>query len=101
MTYQTQIECLRLQAEQQNLIAKTAMQTAANSIEVLVRQRDGWEETALMYAQNVDFWKAKLAKAVEEMQWALPILKRYLDHPNDIWMVDDFRATLDELKEEE
>lgn len=32
-------------------------------IEELVRQRDGWEETALMYAQNVDFWKSKLAKA--------------------------------------
>ena len=36
-------------------------------IEQLVRQRDGWEETALMYAQNVDFWKSKLAKAVEAL----------------------------------
>ena len=40
----------------------------ADRIEQLVRQRDGWEETALMYAQNVDFWKSKLAKAVEALR---------------------------------
>ena len=41
---------------------------AADRIEQLVRQRDGWEETALMYAQNVDFWKSKLDKAVETLR---------------------------------
>jgi alpha-L-fucosidase len=48
---------------------------AADRIEQLVRQRDGWEETALMYAQNVDFWKSKLAKAVE----ALMTAQEYID----------------------
>jgi hypothetical protein len=41
---------------------------AADRIEGLVRQRDGWEETALMYAQNVDFWKSKLSKAMEALR---------------------------------
>ena len=41
-------------------------------IEQLVRQRDGWEETALMYAQNVDFWKSKLAMAVEALRFYSP-----------------------------
>ena len=42
--------------------------------------------------------EARLGKAVEEMRWALPILEEYLAHPNDIWLMDDFRVTLDELK---
>jgi hypothetical protein len=59
--------------------AKTVLRAerteAADCIEKLVRQRDGWEETALMYAQNVDFWKSKLAKAVE----ALMTAQEYID----------------------
>ena len=50
----------------------------ADRIEVLVRQRDGWEETALMYAQNVDFWKSKLAKAVEALRECQEALRDHI-----------------------
>lgn len=39
--------------------------------DLIKRQRDGWEETALMYARDVDFWKSKLAKAVEDRKFIL------------------------------
>ena len=47
-----------------------------------------------------DAAEAKLTKAMEEMRWALPILEKYLQHPNDIWSVNDFRTVLAELEKE-
>jgi len=41
-----------------------------------------------------------LAKAVEEMSWALPILRKALWHPNDEGVLNDFRTTLAEIEKE-
>jgi hypothetical protein len=48
--------------------------------------------------------EAKLAKAVDEMTWALPtrelarLVRDYLAHPNDGWLIESFRNTLTELE---
>jgi hypothetical protein len=39
-------------------------------------------------------------KAVDEMTWALPVLEKYIAHPNDHWKLDCFRAVLAELEGE-
>ena len=75
---------------------------AADRIEQLVRQRDGWEETALMYAQNVDFWKSKLAKAVEALNIVdLAIMENTNETDWRLWgegAVSDIRTVLAELE---
>ena len=75
---------------------------AADRIEQLVRQRDGWEETALMYAQNVDFWKSKLAKAVEALNMVdLAIMENTNETEWRLWgegAVSGIRTVLAELE---
>ena len=86
--------------------AKTVLRAerteAADCIEKLVRQRDGWEETALMYAQNVDFWKSKLAKAVEALNIVdLAIMENTNETDWRLWgegAVSDIRTVLAELE---
>jgi hypothetical protein len=68
MTDQRLIELLRRMSPRLDMLDCENVLTAADRIEGLVRQRDGWEETALMYAQNVDFWKSKLSKAMEALR---------------------------------
>lgn len=74
----------------------------ADRIEQLVRQRDGWEETALMYAQNVDFWKSKLAKAVAALNMVdLSIMENTNETEWRLWgesAVSGIRTTLAELE---
>ena len=75
---------------------------AADRIEQLERERDeammtGHDLAKIEYRDLVSDLEAKLAKAIDEMTWALPILKRCLTHPNDEWKVEDFRAVLSEL----
>ena len=94
MSDQILIECLRAQAEQQNLIARTAMQTAADRIEALVKEVERRIEPeqvenlvkmadpimselyAVEYSCRQEA-EAKLAKAVE---WF-----KKLDRRGDIW----------------
>ena len=65
------IECLRAQAEQQNLIARTAMQTAADLIEEVVEERDTARRLLAAATQMQTETQAKLAKAVEALRVAL------------------------------
>jgi hypothetical protein len=75
-------------------------------IEELIRQRDGWEETALMYAQNVDFWKSKLTKAekdrdgylAERNKFQLYLQRTYADWELEVAAVDALTAKLAELE---
>ena len=60
-------------------------------------QCDGLMQAAMNNGQALILAEAKLAKAIDEMTWALPILKRCLTHPNDEWKVEDFRAVLSEI----
>ena len=70
MTDQILIECLRVQAEQQNLIARTAMQTAANRIEELVEDRkfilDERDRTFALMLARAEEAESKLALMIFE-----------------------------------
>ena len=105
MTSPNYIEAVEKMIDQHNKLP-ICIKEQADRIEVLVRQRDGWEETALMYAQNVDFWKSKLAKAVEalrECQEALRDQKKQNPHMAKGYTVDaekNARAVMAELEGE-
>ena len=58
MTDEELIAHLRLQGLDKDI-------AAADRIEQLVKERDDWIDTAFMYAQNSDFQRSKLAKAVQ------------------------------------
>ena len=79
--------------------------TAADRIKLLVVERDEAVEKLIdqqdeksIRIRELEAKLAKLDNAAELMRLALPILKKYLQHPNDIWLVDDFRAMLGELE---
>jgi len=87
-------------------------QQMRDRIEELERDREklGREVNMAKYGEPNFAWSihkaamadlnAKLAKAIDEMTWALPILKRCLTHPNDEYKVEDFRTVLAELEGE-
>ena len=70
----------------------------ADRIAELVKEIEVLHKEVRLLEIGFDASQAKLAKAVEEMQWALPILKRCLQHPNDIGSLDDFRTVLAKLE---
>jgi hypothetical protein len=41
----------------------------------------------------------EIAGLVDEMEWAAPILRRALSHPNDQWAIDQFCKSLSALKD--
>jgi len=49
--------------------ASAAQESANKQIELLTRQRDGWEAEALLYAQNAEHAKKQRDAAVEALEW--------------------------------
>jgi hypothetical protein len=81
--------------------ARAAMLEAAAAIRELEAERDAGREMIRFKAgiitrlqQRAEAAEAKVARLVEEMQWALPILKRYLNHPNDEACLSDFENAI-------
>lgn len=70
------------------------MTSYIEAVEKLIDQQDDKS----IRIRELEAKLAKLDNAAELMRLALPILKKYLQHPNDIWLVDDFRAMLGELE---